>query len=372
MRWLVGLCAAVCLLLSQLPRAEAASARFTSASEGQRAEGLLQGAADPEAGLPPEVLEQLGPYSAAEPGDLPGGLWDLVRKALSGTEVLGLRDAVRDLGLLLAAGLLSSLLQTHAGGFSEAAPCLAVAGICAGGLRSALGLGTRTVEEIHSYLRLLLPGLGTLMAASGRLTGAGAVTAAAMLGFDLLAALLSGLVVPVIGFRAALAAAESIAGLENLEKLRSFLKWAVNGLLKGVFWLFTGLLTMTDLFTGSADARQLRMMRTAISGMIPVLGGMVSDASESLLSAAALLKASTGIYGVFAVFALCLTPFLRIWLRYLALKTAAALSGLFGKGRAADLMEQLAGVLGSLLAAVGIACILALLSLTLCMKTVTG
>ena len=235
-----------------------------------------------------------------------------------------------------------------------------------------LGLGVQTVEEIHSYLRLLLPGLGSLMAASGRLTGAGTVTAGAILGFDLFAALLDRILTPLVWLRAGLCAAGAILGLDTLDQLRDFLKWASTGILKLVLWLFFGLLTAADLFSGAADARQLKAARFAISGMIPGVGNLVSDASGALLNAASMLKASVGLYGMLAAAAICLTPFLRIWIRYLVLRLATALGGLLGKGRTLDLVGQMAELTGTVLAMTGIACILAMLSLTLCVRTVSG
>ena len=354
---------------AELGRRTAAGRRF---SAEEAAEELLREGADPEAGLPQEVIGEIGPYAAETETDLPGRILDLLGKALADLEPLGLREAIRDLGLLLSAALLSALIRTHGGGLTEAAGCLAVSLICAGGFRSMLGLGRETVEQIHSYLRLLLPGLGALMAASGRLSGSGSVIAGALLAFDVLTALLSGLVIPLISLRAALSAAEAALGADNLEKLRDFLKWAVNSIYKLVFWGFSGILTLTDLFSASADARQVRVLRSAISGMVPGVGAVVSEASRALVSAADSLRASVGTYGLLAVATLCLTPLLRIWLRYLTLRLAAALGGLLGKGRTVDLMGKMAELMGSVLTAAGIACILAMLSLSLCVRTVTA
>ena len=52
------------------------------------------------------------------------------------------------------------------------------------------------------------------------------------------------------------------------------------------------------------------------------------------------------------------------------LKLAAALCGLFGKGSQAPLVEKLAQGMGLLLALTGISCLISLMILVLCIRTV--
>ena len=132
------------------------------------------------------------------------------------------------------------------------------------------------------------------------------------------------------------------------------------------------MLTGTGLFSGAVDAHKLKAVRMAVSGMVPVVGGLVSEASGSILNAAGLLKTSVGLYGMLAVLAISLGPFLRIWIQYAALRLTVGLGGLLGTGSALRLTERLTEVTGMALAAAGIASILALLSLTLCVGAVTG
>ena len=167
-----------------------------------------------------------------------------------------------------------------------------------------------------------------------------------------------------------LSVAESALGVEQLGQLRDFVKWlSVTGV-KLLLWGYSGIMSLTGLAAGAADAQKLRTLRSAVSGMVPMVGNLVSEASASLMGAASLLRTAAGLYGMLAVLGICLSPFFRIGLQYLLLKLAGALCGLFGKGSQSPLLQNLSQIMGLVLALTGIACLLCLMMLVLCIRTV--
>lgn len=326
----------------------------------------------PEDGLDPEVISGIGSFPTDAPLRFDRRLLELIGYWLKNWELLGLGDGLRTMGVILASGLLGGLPDpdTPFGKYAGTAACLAITAAVAGDLHAMIGLGTQTVGKLHTYLRILLPGMVSLMAASGGFTGAGAISGAAALFFDVLIALMERLLIPLVSVYTALTAAEAILANGSLEKLRDFVKWICVKLIKWTLWGFSAFLTMTGLFSGSVDSQKLRSVRFAISGMVPVVGGMVSEASQTVLNAAGMLKTSVGVYGMLAVFGICIGPFLRLWLQYLLLKLSAAVCGVFGKSKPANLTDKLSEAFGILLGITGVCCILALLILTLCVRAV--
>ncbi len=191
-----------------------------------------------------------------------------------------------------------------------------------------------------------------------------------MLLFDLLLSLTTGLLVPLLYLFLVLGVAESALGLDQLAKLRDFIKWLLVTAVKLLMWSYSAILAMTGLISGNLDAQKLRSLRSAIAGMVPVVGNIVSEASASLLSAASLLRTSVGLYGMIAVFGICLAPFVRMAVQYLLLRLGTALCGLFGKGSQSPLLEKLSQAMGLMLALTGIACLLSMMILVLCIRTV--
>ena len=232
-----------------------------------------------------------------------------------------------------------------------------------------IALGTQTIRDLHAYMSLLMPGMAGLMAASGSPSKT-AVSGLGMVLLDFLLTLTSELLVPLLYLFLVLGVAESALGLDQLARLRDLIKWFLVTGVKMLMWVYSGILTMTGLVSGAVDGQKLRSLRSAISGMVPVVGNLVSEASASLLSAASLLKTGVGLYGMLAVFGICLAPFFRMGLQYLLLRLSIGLCGLFGKGSQCPLLEKLAQAVGLLLALTGIACLLSLMMLVLCIRTV--
>ena len=326
----------------------------------------------PEQGLSEEVMDQIGSYDGVVDG-FGTRVLGLLSHTLGNIRELGLDDGLRTLGFILAAALLCAVIEDNPQG-KAAVPlvgALTIAAACTNSFGSMIALGTETIRNLHHYTELLLPGMTTLMAASGNVSSV-AVSGLGIVLFDLLLSLVSGVLVPLLYLFLMMSVAESAFGLSQLAQLRDFVKWMLVTSVKGIMWGYSSVLTMTGLVSGVLDAQKLRSLRSAISGMVPVVGNLVSEASGSLLSAATLLRTSAGLYGMLAVLGVCLAPFVKIGLHYLLLKLAVVLCGLFGKGSQTALLEKLTQAMGLVLALTGIACLLSLMILVLCIRTVSA
>ena len=330
----------------------------------------LSGIVDPEGGLSRDVLTEIGGYDGAVEG-FGARVLELLKNTLGRIGELGLGEGLRTLGLILAAALLCALLE-EGPRTRAAAPLvggLSVAAACVGPFGSLLSMGTETIRELHAYTELLLPGMGALMAVSGNPASA-AVSGLGIVLFDLLQGAVSDLLAPLLSLLAALTVAEYALGLDQLGALRDFLRWLLVSGVKLLMWGYSAVLTATGLVSAAVDAQKLRSLRTLIAGMTPVVGNLVSEASASLLGAASALRTASGLYGMLAVLGICLGPFFRMGLQYLLLKLAGGLCGLFGKGGTRPLLEKLTEAVGLVLSLTGVCCLLSLMILVLCIRTV--
>ena len=71
----------------------------------------------------------------------------------------------------------------------------------------------------------------------------------------------------------------------------------------------------------------MKVAKAAISGVVPVVGGIISDASETVLAGAGMLKNTIGVFGTLAILAACAYPFLQLGVQYLLYKLTAFLAG---------------------------------------------
>lgn len=327
---------------------------------------------DPEAGLEEDVVTLVGPYSSDSGRMFPDQVLALLREGIHRWNLLGLGEGLKTMGLILCGAMLCGVTEglEPVSRYTKTAGCLAVAAACTGSLHGMVGLGTETIRRIHEYIQILLPGILTLMTASGNPSGAGVIQIGGVVFFDLLLAITDRLLIPLIYLYAGLSTAEAIMGQGRLNQLRDFIKWLFKTLLKWLMLGFSGFLTAAGLFTEAVDANRLRSLRSAIGGMVPVVGGIVSDASQSLLAAAGALRISVGAYGMLAVLGICFEPFLRLALQYFLMKLTTAACGLLDRGSLTALTEKMTEATGMILGLVGISCVLSFLTLTLCVRTV--
>ena len=82
----------------------------------------------------------------------------------------------------------------------------------------------------------------------------------------------------------------------------------------------------------------------------------------AILSGAALLKNTVGIWGMLAILAICLLPVLRLAVQYLVFKATAFLAGTIGMPQLVELVDALGTAFGMVLGMTGACALLLLIS----------
>ena len=143
-------------------------------------------------------------------------------------------------------------------------------------------------------------------------------------------------------------------------------------LLTAALLAFTLYLTVGGIFAGTVDSARVRVTKTAISGMIPVVGGIIAEASETVLAGAGLLKGAIGVFGLLGVLALCAYPFLQLGIQYLLYKLTAFLASVIGDTELCGLIGGLGGAFGLILGMVGSCALVLLVSILASAAVVTS
>lgn len=324
-----------------------------------------------------EITAPTVPPSAADmmpedPKSFGEGLWELCKAVIATVRPEITNAAGVCLGII-AAGLMLTLLQPMTGQGKRAAELIctvSMALILMTPTQVFVNLGIQTVEEMIDYGKLLLPVMTAGLAAQGGITKSAALYTGTAVFNTILGNLIVKLMIPTVSAYLALALANSAIGDETLKKIRDLIKWCAAWVLKLGLYIFTGYMGLTGVITGSADAAALKVTKTTISMAVPVIGNILSEASETVLVGAAIVKNAAGVYGMLAILALCLGPFARIGVQYLMLKFAAAICSVFATKQATDLISDFSTAMGLLLAVTGTICLILLISTVCFMKGV--
>lgn len=275
---------------------------------------------------------------------------------------------------LVAITVLASLLQSFPGASSRIVNLITVMAASVVLIRPSnalVNLGVDTVRQLSEYGKLLLPVMTAALSAQGGITSSAALYAGTALFNTILTTAVSKLIVPMLYIHICLCIACCAAGEDYLKDLKKFVKWLITWLLKITLYLFTGYMGITGVVSGSADAAAVKAAKLTISGVVPVVGSILSDASETILVSAGVMKSAAGVYGLIAMIALCIGPFLQIGVQYLLLKITGSVCGIFGVKSATDLIHDFCGTMGLILAMTGTVCLILLISTVCFMKGVS-
>ena len=355
-KFLIWTAAALLALTVTVRAAEVPEDLVRSAPEA--AEELLEGADLTAGGLTAALAQLLQSL-----GDRAG---EMVRQRLRGAAAILL--------VVVLCGAAEGFFQ---GSGMKSPPFLPMAGAlsvtmaAAGSLDSLLGLGASTIDELSAFSQTLLPTLAAATAAAGAVTTATVQQVATVFFVDLLIQLIDRVCLPMVYLYIGVVTAAACLPENRLGTLADGVKKVVTWVLTGAVLAFTLYLSVVRVITGSADAVTVKVAKAAISGVVPVVGKIISDASETVLAGAGMLKNTIGIFGTLAILAACAYPFLQLGVQYLLYKLTAFLAGAVGAPGLCKLIDGLGGAFGLILAMTGSCALLLLVSVLSSVGAVT-
>lgn len=299
-----------------------------------------------EAALPPDLLEQ-----TQREGLLDGTadhLWAQLRFAWDESWQGALRRAAE----LMLASILCAAAEGFGSGAARLAPwcgVLAVTAISAGEMTSFLALGAQTVGELAATAKLLLPTLAAAMASGGLVATAGAWQIATLFACNGMLEGMERVLLPLTYCFVGISAAGVLLPESNLEQLAEGVRKAISWALCAMVGIFTAYLSLSNVLTGTADRTAVKAARLAISGTVPVVGRILSDAAESVLAGAGALRGTIGALGIAAILSVALVPLVRLGMQYLLYQAAAFVAAAVGTKEVQKLLQAIAGAFGLVL-----------------------
>lgn len=191
-------------------------------------------------------------------------------------------------------------------------------------INGLLSLCMLTIDQVNIFSKAMLPVMAASITIAGAPTAAATVYAVTLFAFDILITFIRGVLVPAVCAYIAIITANAAIGNDTLTRLAAFIKWITTGTLKIFLMAFTAYVTVTCSVSHGLDGMTVKAAKFALSGSVPVVGSIISDATETLLSGAVILKNALGVFGMLGVCAICIIPFLKVGISYLIFKAGSA------------------------------------------------
>ena len=317
----------------------------------------------------PEGTEDLIEFAdPADPGGLARGVGRILED-MKGKVGEVLRQRTRGAASVLLVVVLCAAVEGFSQGiggkttlFLPMVGALSVTLLTAGSLDSLMGLGAETIGELNRFSKALLPTLAAATAASGAVTTATVQQVTTVFFVDLLLNLVDGLLLPMVYLYTGALAAAACLPESRLGAIAEGLKKILTWMLTTALLAFTVYLSVARVISGAADGAAVRVTKAAISGVVPVVGGIIAEASETVLVGAGMLKNTVGLMGMLAILTACAYPFLQLGVQYLLYKLTAFLAAAIGAPGLCKLIDGLGGAFGLVLGMTGACALLLLVS----------
>lgn len=257
------------------------------------------------------------------------------------------------LGAILLCALLNAM-KTSVGGQERLFSAVSVLCVSASVAAPVVQLIQRTanlLEEMSRFMLGFIPVYTGLVTAAGKPVS-GAVYNACLLGTaEVIARLAATVLAPLLGIYLALCLIGAASREVNLQPAAKMVQNGAVTLLTLLLTVFVGLLSVQGTVAAAADTVAAKTLKFAVSSFVPVVGGALSDALNTVQGGLNVIRSAVGGFGILAAAAAFLPELLAILMMQAALSLAGAAAEVLGVKEAGGLMKSASSVL-SLLAGI--------------------
>lgn len=322
-------------------------------SAAEDAAGKIADAVPPEAS---EILDgaEITPdnngAAALTPQGVLSWLWEQCAERL--TEPVRLLAAL--CGVILLCALAKSFgdgSESMSGVFS-AVGVLAGAGMTAAAVSDALTHTLNVLQAASEFMLVFVPLYAGVIAVMGKAAAAAAVNTVTLGAAQFFSQLAVAFLSPVCGTVLGLSVTGAIHPELNISRLAELIKKAAVWGLGLIMTVFMSVLSAQTFVRNAADSVLIRTAKFAVSNGVPIVGGTISDAVNTVGASLSLLHSGIGTYGIIAVLVIILPPLMTVSLYRLALSAAEALGGVFGIKELEELFRAAGWVMSIILAVI--------------------
>ncbi|MCM1566098.1 MAG: stage III sporulation protein AE [Dehalobacter sp.] len=206
--------------------------------------------------------------------------------------------------------------------------------------RIALNVGNASIDNMVSFMQIILPAMYTVLLTMGSLTSAALFKPMVIGSLIFLATVIKNIVLPLFFLSIILRLFNNISEQFKLSKLASLLEFGGKLSIGIVMTVFIGIMSVQGVTGGVADGVTLRTVKYA-ADLIPVAGKFFKDAVEIVASSGLLLKNALGIVAMIAIIIITFLPAIKIIAMMFTFKLAAALVEPLGEKELADSLQDM-------------------------------
>jgi stage III sporulation protein AE len=228
----------------------------------------------------------------------------------------------------------------------------------------AISYTNEAIGTMISFVLALVPLLLALMAASGGLVSAAFFHPVILFLMNSSGLFMQYIILPLLFLATLLSIVSTMSEQYKVSQLATLLRsWSI-GLMGLFLTVFLGVISVQGASAAVTDGVTIKTAKFVTGNFIPVVGRMFTDATDTVISASALLKNSVGIAGVAILLIIVAFPAIKILMIAFIYKLAAAILQPLGGGPIITCLDIISKSVIYVFAALGIVSLMFFLCIT--------
>jgi stage III sporulation protein AE len=260
--------------------------------------------------------------------------------------------------------LQSSFLSESVGELAFYACYMVIVSIMVVSFSNVMKLGTSIIDDMVNFMYATIPALITLLVSGGNLTSGGIFQPILVAIVEISATIFKNVFIPLIFLSTVLSIVNNISDKIQVSKLAGFLKLITKWALGLTLTLFVAIVSVQGSLGAVVDGVAAKTAKFAIGAFIPVVGGYLSDAAETVIGCTLIIKNAAGIAVMIGIIGMCIVPIIKILSLILLYRITCALIEPIAEKRITGCLNEMAGSLTYILGIVASVALMFLLSIT--------
>lgn len=237
------------------------------------------------------------------------------------------------------------------------------------GFAIAISIGENTISGMLTFMQALFPILISFVMSTGSITTGALFQPVIYSSISIVSTFMKNFVMPLIFFTAILSIVNNLSSKIHINKLASLLKQLTLLSIGFILTAFSGLMTIKGIMTSTADGLTLRTAKFATERFVPVVGGFISDAFDTVIGCSVLIKNAVGIMGIIILLFIVAMPLIKIFSLILIYKISAAVIEPITDSKLVNCLTEISGSMALVFSVVSSVAIMFFLAVTIIIGT---
>ncbi len=283
-----------------------------------------------------------------------GAILNLLINLFSDNSSAPVTAIIQVIGIMLLCALIdsmkTSLSDKPLGGIVSIVGTLCVSCVLVFPITQCIATASSIIETSANFMLLYIPILtGVLIACGNALTGASYYNI--MMGAGQAVTLTSAnIIIPLMNIFLSLSIISAVSNKINLDGVCDIFSKLTKWILTFIMSIFVSVLSFQTIISAVADKTSVRATRFAISSVVPLVGGALSDAFLTVQSCITMLKSGIGVFIIIACAIIFLPVIFECIIWLFTLNICSAIGQVFNVSPICKILNNSSKVISTLLA----------------------